>query len=89
MTPTRRRRRRAIRSGAALAFSAALALAGCTAPRTYDRGESIGTTLEVMFGDPEEDAADLSEDIASIFRRAERDADEFPEALASFASFFY
>lgn len=72
-----------------MAGSVILAAAGCTAPRTYDRGESIGTTLEVMFGDPEEDAESFSEDVAAIFRRAERDADEFPEALASFASFFY
>ena len=68
---------------------AILAAASCSTHRNYDRGESIGTTLGVMFGDPKRNAESFAEDVSSIFRRAGRDADEFGEALADFAYFFY
>jgi hypothetical protein len=73
-------------------LAAALATAivsSCSAPRTYDRGESVGRTMGVIFGDPKRDAERFGEDFASIFRRAERDAQEFPQALSDFADFFY
>jgi len=83
------RRSRLATSALALALAAIAMVAGCQAPRNYDRGDSIHASLHVMFGDPAENAASFAEDVSSIVERAGRDAREFPQAVADFSSFFY